>query len=150
VRVKTTGRHLLVEYHGCDVDMLNDPTALETLMRNGVLAARATPLGTVFRRFSPQGVSGVVVVEESHFSIHTWPEYGYAAVDFYTCGDCLPEEAHRVMKEGLRAAASEVMTIDRGQDPPGPSIRVARHSREEPDHTREYVLHTDHAVPVNS
>ena len=74
------------------MDVLNDPARLETLMKRGVVAARATTLGTIFRRFSPQGVSGVVVVEESHFSIHTWPEYGYAAVDFYTCGDCLPRK----------------------------------------------------------
>jgi S-adenosylmethionine decarboxylase proenzyme len=150
VSVKTTGKHLLVEYRGCDPGVLNDPSTLERHMKNGVLAAKATPLGTVFRRFSPQGVSGVVVIEESHFSIHTWPEYGYAAVDFYTCGDCVPEEAHAVLKQGLRASASEVMTIDRGQDPPGPSIRVARHTRDEPGHTREFVLQTDQVAPVGS
>lgn len=148
--MKTTGRHLLVEYHGCDPGVLNNPSTLEKQMKNGVLAAGATPLGTVFRRFSPQGVSGVVVVEESHFSIHTWPEYGYAAVDFYTCGDCTPEEAHAVLKAGLRASASEVMTIDRGQDPPGRSIRVARHTREERGHTRELKPGTDRAAAVGS
>ena len=128
--MNTTGKHLLVEYHGCDVDVLNDPARLETLMKRGVVAARATPLGAIFRRFSPQGVSGVVVVEESHFSIHTWPEYGYAAVDFYTCGDCLPEEAHVILTEGLGATAAEVMTINRGRHRPGPSIRVAKHTVE--------------------
>ncbi len=129
--MNTTGRHLLVEYCGCDAGILNDPGRLEALMKRGVVAARATTLGAMFRRFAPQGVSGVVVLEESHFSIHTWPEYGYAAVDFYTCGDCVPEEAHQILREGLGASASEVMAIDRGQNPPGPSISIARHTHEQ-------------------
>ena len=56
----------------------------------------------------------MVVIEESHLSIHTWPEYGYAAVDFFTCGDGLPERAHEVLKEGLGAQSAEIMFVSRG------------------------------------
>ncbi len=91
---------------------------------------------STFHRFSPQGVSGVVVVEESHLSIHTWPEVGYAAADFYTCGDCQPIRAHEVLRDGLRAARAEVMTMRRGSYPPAPSIQVENHFRED-------VLHDD-------
>lgn len=111
----TKGRHLLVEYYGCDANVLNDPQSIERLMRQAASAAGATVVGSIFHPFTPQGVSGVVVVEESHLSIHTWPERGYAAVDFYTCGNCRPELAHEVLHAGLRPSRAECMFIRRGQ-----------------------------------
>lgn len=93
-------------------------------------AAGATVVAKAFHRFTPQGVSGVVVVEESHLSIHTWPEYGYAAVDFYTCGDCVPERAHELLRSALGAERSEVLKVDRGTYPPGPSMELKEHYRE--------------------
>jgi S-adenosylmethionine decarboxylase proenzyme len=129
--MNTTARHLVVEYHGCDRELLNDKKQMERLMRLAAEKARATVVGAIFHTYSPQGVSGVVVVEESHFSIHTWPEYGYAAVDCYTCGDCEPEAAHEFLKEQLRAAETELMILDRGQNPPGPSIKLAAHRIDE-------------------
>ncbi len=122
---------MLVEYYDCDTEVLNDMARLDRLMRLAAEAARATVVGSIFHTFSPQGVSGVVVVEESHFSIHTWPEYGYAAVDCYTCGDCIPEAAHEFLKKALRAEGAEVMALDRGQYPPRPSIRIVGHRTEE-------------------
>ena len=98
----TRGRHLLVEYHGCAEGLLDDLAAVEALMNRAAVAANTTVVASVFHPFQPQGVSGVVVIEESHLSIHTWPEYGYAAVDFYTCGQGIPEEAHAVL-QGPRA-----------------------------------------------
>src|SRR4051812_17412892 len=92
--LNTRGRHLMVEYTGCDRQVLNDLKRIETLMNEAAIAARANVVSSVFQPFSPQGVTGVVVVEESHLSIHTWPECGYAAVDFYTCGEAMPELAH--------------------------------------------------------
>jgi len=77
----------------------------------------------VFHRFAPQGVSGVVVVEESHLSIHTWPEAGYAAVDFFTCGECFPERAHAALLDGLAPERSEILNVERGVSPDA-SIRV--------------------------
>ena len=69
----------------------------------------------------------VVVVKESHLSVHTWPEAGYAAVDFFSCGDCAPEEAHAVLREGLGAERSELMVVHRGLTGPDGSMRVERH-----------------------
>jgi hypothetical protein len=72
----------------------------------------------------------VVVVEESHLSIHTWPEHGYAAVDFFTCGESVPELAHKVLSEGLGAERAEIVAVDRGLSHTGPSMRMRSHSTE--------------------
>ncbi len=127
--MKATGRHLLVEYHDCDCDVLNNLQTIEALMRSAAQAARATVVGAVFHPFSPQGISGVVVIEESHLSIHTWPEHGYAAVDFFTCGDCVPERAHEVLLQGLKATHSETMFIQRGLLSDKSSMQIVAHGR---------------------
>lgn len=129
--MNTLGRHLLVEYHGCDRAVLDDAAGLEALLRRAAEEAGATVVRTVLHRFAPQGVSGVVVVEESHLSIHTWPECGYAAVDFYTCGDCTPDLGEGRLREGLRAERVEVMAVERGRPLPGPSMRIERHTADE-------------------
>lgn len=125
---------MLVEYSDCDGKVLDDPRHLEALMSEAARAAGGHVVATVFQPFAPQGVTGVVVIEESHLSIHTWPEHGYAAVDFFTCGDCLPERAHRVLAAGLRARRSEILEMDRGLGAPGPMIRLRRHRREQHTH----------------
>lgn len=83
-------------------------------MEAAALNANASIVQTVVHRFTPQGASVVVVVEESHLSIHTWPEVGYAAVDFYTCGECDPILAHEVLAERLHAEESEIVVLHRG------------------------------------
>lgn len=129
--MNTTGRHLLAEYRGCDLERLNDVALIEALMRRAAIEAGATIVQSAFHEFAPQGVSGVVVVEESHLSIHTWPEVGYAAVDFYTCGECSPERAHEVLTEGLMPDRFELMVIERGRQDDGSAARssmaVRRH-----------------------
>ena len=127
----TRSRHLLVEYHGCNRALLDDLKGIEALMRVAAKAAGTTIVKSVFHPFAPQGVSGVVVIEESHLSIHTWPEHGYASVDFFTCGEGDPERAHEVLREGLEAARSEVLVIDRGLYPgETPAMRVRTHHAE--------------------
>ncbi|MGM0576411.1 MAG: adenosylmethionine decarboxylase [Myxococcota bacterium] len=123
----TFGRHWLAEYRGCCTTLLDDTARVEGLMRRAAVAAEATIVGCTFHRFAPQGVSGVVVVQESHLSIHTWPEVGYAAVDIYTCGECLPEAAHDVLAAGLGAHDFELMVVHRGTRSAGPSMVVHRH-----------------------
>lgn len=113
------GRHLLVEYRGCDRGRLDDLPFIEALMRRAVEAAGVSIIGSVFHHFAPQGVTGVVVIAESHLSVHTWPELGYAAVDFFTCGDAPPEPAHRVLLDGLGAARFAAVTVQRGLDGAG-------------------------------
>ena len=91
------GHHFVAELLGCDVTTLNDVQAIQRILRRAVDLADLTIVDEVFHQFSPQGVTGVVVVEESHVSIHTWPELGYAAVDLFTCGS---------QAEGARAVES--------------------------------------------
>ena len=85
--MKSLGRHILVEFHGCSAEILNDVPRIEKGMINAATESGATIISSVFHHFSPVGVAGVVVIQESHLAIHTWPEYRYAAVDLFTCGD---------------------------------------------------------------
>jgi S-adenosylmethionine decarboxylase len=85
--MKALGRHILAEVHGCDRSILDDPVRVERILVEAALDAGAEVRETAFHKFSPQGVSGVVIISESHVAIHTWPELGYAALDVFTCGD---------------------------------------------------------------
>jgi len=135
----TNSRHLLVEYSGCDTAVLDDLEAIKSMMQRAAVAANTRIVASVFQPFEPQGVTGVVVIEESHLSIHTWPEYGYAAVDFFTCGDGTPEAAHAVIREALRATECEKMLIERGLNgrpgAPAKGIRMQSHTTERPRST---------------
>jgi S-adenosylmethionine decarboxylase len=113
--VETRARHLLVELHGCDRALLNDAERLRAIMRRAAAAAAATVVAEVVHPYSPHGVTGVFVIEESHFSLHTWPETGYAAVDFYTCGELSPERAAAVLREALCAETMRLLLIERGR-----------------------------------
>lgn len=123
----TGGRHVLAEYHGCPTGALDDESAIEIAMRDAAKAAGATVLQAIFHRYAPQGVTGVLVLAESHISVHTWPEAGYAAVDFFTCGTCDPEAAHAVLADAFGARRTEIMVVERGQWPDGKSMRLVRH-----------------------
>lgn len=129
--MNTAGQHLLVEYIDCNADVLNDVDKIEALMKRAAIAARTNIVASMFKPFYPQGVSGVVVVEESHLSIHTWPEYGYAAIDFFTCGDGDPNEAHEVLKKGLEAQHFEMLSVERGRSlTGGPCMRLRSHTQD--------------------
>ena len=85
--MKALGTHIVCELSGCDAQALTDVDLVREMMIGAAKASRATVMEVAFHRFEPQGVSGTVILAESHLSIHTWPEKGYAAMDFYTCGD---------------------------------------------------------------
>ena len=113
--MKILGCHLIVEYAECDRGLLDNKSLLEKYMNEAVRKSGATIVRSVFHRYAPQGVSGVVVIAESHISIHTWPEYGYAAVDFFTCGDRVdPYKAHDYLREKLRAGSAQIRELKRG------------------------------------
>ena len=116
----TLAKHLLLELHGCDSKLLNDAEALKRLMLAAADRAHAHVVAEVAHRYAPHGVTCVLVLEESHFSLHTWPEAGYAAADFYTCGSLLPELALELLRDGLSATRFELLTVERGrgQAPP--------------------------------
>jgi S-adenosylmethionine decarboxylase len=113
--VKALGRHVLAEYFDCDKELLNDPKRLEEFMQEAATKANATVISSSFRTFEPFGVSGVIIVAESHLAIHTWPEYGFAAVDFFTCGDTSnPWKAHEFLKTVLKPSHTEEKEVLRG------------------------------------
>lgn len=119
--------HVLLEYWGCDPLALATPRIIEEMMVEAAKAAQATIVKKFFQQFPAvpgselAGITGVIIVAESHLSIHTWPEMGYAAVDVFTCGDCKPMEAHKVIKKRLKAFGVEGLTIIRGR---GPSLSM--------------------------
>lgn len=113
--MQALGQHLLCEYHGCDRGVLNDAEAIRTALVAAVTKSGATPLHEVVHAFSPHGVTGVIVIAESHFAIHTWPEYGFAAVDLFTCGDQVdPYLAFEYLRVALHAETHSVVEIRRG------------------------------------
>ena len=109
------GRHLLLELKDCNKEVLDDLDFLRNSLRQAATECGATVVGESFYHFSPQGVSGVVNIAESHISIHTWPEYGYAAADIFTCGsEVEPEKAVAVITQKLESDNYSVIELRRG------------------------------------
>jgi len=109
------GKHLLLELKDCDKEVLDDLSFLKSTLLAAASGAGAVVLGESFHRFNPQGVSGVVVIAESHLFIHTWPEYGYAAADIFTCGNSVrPEIAAQILIEKLGVKDYSIQEIQRG------------------------------------
>ena len=109
------GTHLLIELYGCNVNLLNDADAIEAAMVEAAKEGGATVVQTVFHRFSLQGISGVVVIAESHLTVHTWPEYGYAALDVFTCGNReMPRVIAQALNTSFHASRCELSQHDRG------------------------------------
>ncbi len=109
------GKHLLLELKDCDEEVLNDLSFLKSAMLTAATEAGAIVLGESFHQFNPHGVSGAVIIAESHLFIHTWPEYGYAAVDIFTCGDSVqPGRAAEILIGKLGAKNHSILEIQRG------------------------------------
>ena len=109
------GRHLLIELFDCDSDAINNLEAVKGALVEAAKRAHATIVDVVFHEFNPFGISGVVVIAESHLAIHTWPEYRYAAVDIFSCGDILqPEIAANYLVEQFGAERTSVVEMQRG------------------------------------
>ena len=108
-------KHTLLDLHGCDSELLNAPEALKQLLMEAVRRGHGTIVTEVFHTFSPHGVSGVVVIAESHVAIHTWPENKYAAVDIFSCGTKLDHSViHDWICTGLRPRDIESRELTRG------------------------------------
>jgi S-adenosylmethionine decarboxylase len=112
------GTHLILDLWGAQD--LDDLQVVEQAMRDAVAAAEATLLHIHLHHFTPNGgISGVAVLAESHISIHTWPERGYAALDIFMCGDARPERAIPVLEAAFRPARTDVSEYLRGRiNPP--------------------------------
>lgn len=131
----TRSTHLLVELWDANRAKLDSVTEARKILHEAARRARVTVLHSAFHRFNPVGVSGVVVIAESHITIHTWPEAGYAAADIFTCGDeAMPDLAAQHLAQGLEARRVEITRVTRGV----PRAEVARPA----------VLQTHHANPI--
>jgi len=108
------GNHILVEFMNCEPHIMNDVAAIERDMVGAAQKAGATVINSTFHHFSPYGVSGVVVIQESHLAIHTWPEYGYAAVDLFTCGEMDAWISFDFLKECFGAKSYSAIEMKRG------------------------------------
>jgi len=111
----TLGTHFLLELAGCPYHKLNDPGFVENALLGAAKEAKATIVTSTFHTFNPYGVSGVVVIAESHLTIHTWPEIGYAALDVFTCGgEALPAKAVDYCIRAFEATNHSFIEIKRG------------------------------------
>ena len=109
------GRHLLLEMFDCDLDAINSLESVKGALVEAAKRAQATIVDVVFHEFNPFGISGVVVIAESHLTIHTWPEYRYAAVDIFSCGEVLqPEVAANYLVEQFAAERTSIVEMQRG------------------------------------
>lgn len=108
------GRHVLLELYGCDADLLKFPPDSERILLDAAAAMGATVMGSHFHAFPEHGVSGVIVIAESHLTIHTWPEFGYAAVDIFSCGELNLEAGIGLLSLEFGAERVEEKFVDRG------------------------------------
>lgn len=108
------GKHFIAEFYKCNPLVINDRQTVEDIMTAAATISGATIIKPFFHTFSPQGVSGIIVISESHFAIHTWPEYSYAAVDLFSCSDFFYREALTYIKEKIGSGEYSINLINRG------------------------------------
>lgn len=111
------GTHLIVDFSSCDSKVINDFELIKKSLLKIVDMLKVTKIDEIFHKFSPKGVTGVVAISESHLSIHTWPEKGYVAVDFFTCGeigDTYLHKAANYLKKIFKATQVKITILERG------------------------------------
>ncbi|VAX30334.1 S-adenosylmethionine decarboxylase proenzyme, prokaryotic class 1B [hydrothermal vent metagenome] len=136
--MKALGIHILLELEDCNIKLLDDLKQIEVVMLKAAKKAKATIIDSRFHRFSPFGVSGVVVIAESHLTIHTWPEHAYAAVDIFTCGKLLqPKLATAFLVEAFASKRPSIVELDRGIFFPNPKSAQDRIADEEGDFLKQ-------------
>ncbi len=111
------GKHYLIDLRDCDPEIIKSVGPTRAIVLRAAKECGATILEDYFHQFEPIGVSGVVLIAESHISVHTWPENGFAAADIFTCGEMKPQVAIDIMREGFRAKETtmKVKVVVRGQ-----------------------------------
>jgi len=109
------GSHLLVELYGCDGSTLEEERIVGSAMREAAVESEATVVAQSFHEFKPYGVSGAVIIQESHYTIHTWPEHGYAAVDLFYCGGAVKvHKAVEVLEKRFKPSRIKFLVVRRG------------------------------------
>ncbi len=115
-RFEGLGRHLVADFYDCPPEKLTNTSALIKLLKEAAKAAKVEVIGEFSKKFDLHGgVSAILIIKESHLSIHTWPEYGYAAIDIYTCGKLIdPWKALEIVQAELQPNSVAVMEVKRG------------------------------------
>ena len=108
------GRHVLLELYDCDPELLKFPPESERILLEAAAAMGATVMGSHFHAFPTHGVSGVVIIAESHLTVHTWPEHGYAAVDVFSCGNLNLAAGTAALAAAYRAGRVSSVEVQRG------------------------------------
>lgn len=109
------GSHVLIELFGCDKTSLEAEQSVGKAMRDAAEESEATVVTESFHEFKPWGVSGAVIIQESHYTIHTWPEHGYAAVDLFYCGGTIyVDKAVDVLRERFKPSKIKFLVVRRG------------------------------------
>ena len=115
------GTHLLLELRECNPALLDDLDYVKDAMVSAAQVVGAQIIGESFHRFNPQGVTGVLAIAESHLSIHTWPEHGYAAADIFMCGTSRkPRKAAQLLIDRLESRDPDIVERQRGVQVPTP------------------------------
>lgn len=117
---KALGKHVLLELHQCPSDLLKTGHELESYLKAAAEKMGATVVTSNFHQFAPYGISGVVIIQESHLTLHTWPEHGYAAVDIFTCGEIDLEAGVNYLVEAFQAKRADWNLYERGKGLPMP------------------------------
>ena len=107
-------RVAVLDFYGCAPELLNDAARLEDIMLESARRMSATVVDTKFNTYNPEGVSGVIIIAESHLAIHTWPEYGYAAITFETCGKIDPWKSLSYLQNALKSERCSTIEMYRG------------------------------------
>ncbi|MBI3343471.1 MAG: adenosylmethionine decarboxylase [Gammaproteobacteria bacterium] len=136
IKAPVLGNQLIVDFYDCDCAYFDDLDWIENVMIEAAHYARASIVDVVFHKFNPIGISGVVVIAESHLAIHTWPEHRYAAIDVFTCGDTLDSEAAvAYLATQFRCRKRSVTKVGRGESGelaggfPGDKASISTHER---------------------
>ncbi len=111
----TLGRHLLIELHECDRDALDDLDLIRDTLTEAAGRLGSTILNIASHKFDPIGVTALVMISESHLSVHTWPEHGYAAIDIFTCSQTMqPAEVVGFISARLKSRSVQTVEVNRG------------------------------------
>ena len=121
------GSHYLLELYDCPAELLDSPQHVADTLVEASSVARSTVLSRSVHRFQPHGVTGVALLAESHLTIHTWPELGYAALDLFTCGvHTRPREACEFLARAMGAGTHDLRELARGRMPTAPRPDASR------------------------
>jgi S-adenosylmethionine decarboxylase len=112
--LENLGKHCTLEVYGVKYNLLDDLQFIDDMLRQAAIVSGATILDSVFHKFEPQGITFILLLSESHISIHTWPEKGCAAIDIYTCGLCNPEAAMWYVIEKFKPKSHTSKSFPRG------------------------------------